>query len=87
MSKTRDYKNATAYENQPEQVKKRELRNAARAKFEKAGKVSKGDGRDVDHIHMLKFSSHPTKTANSDADLRAITAHQNRSWRKGKHGY
>lgn len=77
----------TAYENRPEQVKKRELRNAARAQLEKAGKVHKGDGLDVDHKHMLKFASHPTKTFNQAENLRAITVKENRGWRKGKHGY
>lgn len=49
-------KNATAdsvrqrkYNSQPEQKKRRADRNASRAKMERAGKVRKGDGKDVDH--------------------------------------
>lgn len=49
-------KNATAdsirqreYNSSPEQKKRRAERNASRAKMEKAGKVRKGDGKDVDH--------------------------------------
>ena len=52
-------KNATAdsirqrkYNSQPEQKKNRASRNAARRAAEKAGKVRKGDGRDVDHKNM-----------------------------------
>lgn len=38
-----------AYNSSPEQKKRRAERNASRAKMEKAGKVRKGDGKDVDH--------------------------------------
>lgn len=37
------------YNSKPEQVKRRTARNAARAKMIKAGKVRKGDGKDVAH--------------------------------------
>lgn len=37
------------YNSSPEQKKRRAERNASRAKMEKAGKVRKGDGKDVDH--------------------------------------
>lgn len=37
------------YNAKPEQKKRRAQRNAARAKMEKAGKVRKGDGKDVAH--------------------------------------
>jgi hypothetical protein len=37
------------YNSKPEQVKNRASRNAARAKMEAAGKVRKGDGKDVAH--------------------------------------
>ena len=37
------------YQAQPDQVKKRTARNAARAEMIKAGKASKGDGKDVGH--------------------------------------
>lgn len=57
MAKRGQYKkNATAdsirqrkYNSQPEQKKRRAERNAARRKMEDAGKVRKGDGKDVDH--------------------------------------
>jgi hypothetical protein len=46
----RKYKQAAAYEDTPEQVKNRMERNKARARLMKAGKVHKGDGKDVAHI-------------------------------------
>jgi len=45
----RKYANAAKYQAQPEQVKNRVARNAARRKAMKAGKVKKGDGKDVAH--------------------------------------
>ena len=45
----RNYKQEAKYHASPEQKKKRASRNAARAKLLKAGKVKKGDGKDVDH--------------------------------------
>lgn len=48
VRRARDAK-AIAYENTPEQVKKREARNRARYKLLKEGKVKKGDGKDVAH--------------------------------------
>lgn len=80
--KKRDYKKATAYENTPEQIKHREQRNAARAALMKAGKVHKGDGKDVDHKHMLKNGG-----SNNPSNWDVVTVHKNRSWRKGMHGY
>jgi len=38
-----------AYNSQPEQKRRRAERNASRAKMAQAGKVRKGDGKDVDH--------------------------------------
>ena len=37
------------YNSSPEQKKRRAERNASRRKMEAAGKVRKGDGKDVDH--------------------------------------
>jgi hypothetical protein len=38
------------YHGKPEQKKRRAQRNKARAKAVKAGKVRKGDGKEVDHV-------------------------------------
>ena len=40
------------YNSSPEQKKNRASRNAARRAAEKAGKVRKGDGKDIDHKNM-----------------------------------
>jgi len=46
----RDYRSEyDNYHARPEQKKNRASRNAARAKMMKAGKVKKGDGKDVSH--------------------------------------
>ena len=47
----RDYKKEYRdYQGKPEQIKRRAQRNAARRAAEKAGKVHKGDGKEVDHL-------------------------------------
>lgn len=67
----RDYKKETAYENRPEQVKRREARNAARRKAEKEGKVHKGDGKELDHVGFHRTGSLdkvPTKVVSRTAN-------------------
>lgn len=61
-----------AYNSQPEQKKRRAERNASRAKMEKAGKVRKGDGKDVDH------KNHNTADK-SGKNLQAISKSKNRA--------
>jgi hypothetical protein len=56
----------------------RVMQNAARAQFERAGKVHKGDNKDVDHIRPLRSGG-----TNAKKNLRAISSHRNRSWRDG----
>lgn len=46
----RDYKKEAAWEDTPEQVKRRVARNRARREAIADGKVKKGDGKEVDHI-------------------------------------
>ena len=49
----RDYrKEYDEYHAKPEQKKRRASRNAARNKLAKTGRVSKGDGKEVDHKDM-----------------------------------
>lgn len=53
MPKKRDYKKEyREYHSKPEQKKNRAARNKARSLMEDAGKVRKGDGKDVDHKDM-----------------------------------
>lgn len=70
------------YNARPEQVAKRVKRNQARAELMKDGKVSKGDGKDVDHKTPLKRGG---SNAKSNLAVKSETA--NRGWRKGKSGY
>ena len=50
----RDYKHEyEAYQGKPEQIKRRAERNKVRAELTKAGRVHKGDGKDIDHKKPL----------------------------------
>jgi hypothetical protein len=73
MPRIRDYaKEYADFHGKPEQIKRRAERNSARSKMEKAGRVHKGDGRDVDHRDR--------KTSNnSRSNLRVMSASKNRS--------
>lgn len=66
------------YNAKPENVAKRVKNNQARAQMMKAGKVSKGDGLDVDHKKPLRSGG-----GNSPSNLRAIPKSRNRGWRDG----
>ena len=72
----RKYTNAVKYEAQPEQVKNRVARNAARRKLMKAGKVSKGDGKDVAHVKAFDKGG-----ANKNG-VRVESAAKNRSFKR-----
>jgi hypothetical protein len=74
--KDRKYANAAKYEASPEQVKHRVERNTARRKLMKAGKVSKGDGKDVAHKVALD------KGGSNAQGVRVESASANRSFRR-----
>lgn len=65
------------YGARPEQKKKRAMRNAARRELEREGVVHKGDGKDVDHKHMLKDGG-----SNARSNLRVVSEKKNRGWRR-----
>jgi hypothetical protein len=65
------------YQAQPEQVKKRVARNAARREMMKGGMVSKGDGKDVDHKRQLEHGG-----SNDRSNLRVVSASTNRGKNK-----
>jgi len=80
--KVRDYKaEYKAYHSKPEQKKNRAARNTARAKMAAAGKVSKGDGKDVDHKKPLSKGG-----SNGSNNLRVVSASKNRSYKRNKKG-
>lgn len=69
------------YNAKPEQIKRRAQRNAARAKLMKAGKVHKGDGKDVNHLNH--------NTANnrmSNLQILAASANRRDGGAPRKHG-
>jgi len=64
------------YNATPENIKKRSMRNEARKKLAKAGLVSKGDGKDVDHIKPVRSGG-----SNARSNLRVMSRSKNRAWR------
>ena len=74
MSGGHNLEHEETYQEQPRIVKKREERNKARAALERAGKVSKGDGRDVDHTNPLESGG-----ANTPSNWRVRSRHGNRA--------
>lgn len=71
-------KQGRTYNARPDQVEARVERNKARRWMEKAGKVSKGDGKDVDHKKPLRSGGTTSK-----GNLRVVPASKNRGWRDG----
>lgn len=53
----RNYKKETAYENRPDQVKRRVARNKARRKAIATGVAHKGDGMEEDHVGFHRTGS------------------------------
>lgn len=74
----RNYKKEAAYENRPEQVKRRMARNRARARALKKGLVHKGDTKELDHT-----GSHRTGSLDH-VPTRVVSRHANRI-RQPKH--
>jgi hypothetical protein len=76
VNKPRPYKKEyEQYQGKPEQIKQRAKRNAARAELMKDGRVSKGDGKDVDHIKPLSKGG-----SSSKGNLKVKSASSNRSF-------
>jgi 5-methylcytosine-specific restriction endonuclease McrA len=78
----RDYKKQYEKYDGKESVKKdRAKRNGARRMLEKEGKVSKGDGKDVDHKKPLSKGG-----GNGKSNLRVTSKSSNRSFPRKKNG-
>lgn len=76
VNKPRPYKKEyESYQGKPDQIKKRAKRNAARAELMKEGKVSKGDGKDVDHVKPLSKGG-----TSARGNLKVKSASANRSF-------
>jgi hypothetical protein len=79
----RDYKKELAWEHsqKPNRVKDRAERNSARSTMMAAGKVTKGDGKDVDHKKPLSKGGTTSKS-----NLRVVSASTNRSFSRNSNG-
>lgn len=78
----RDYKKQYEEYDGKESVKKdRAKRNGARRQMEREGKVSKGDGNDVDHKKPLSKGG-----SNSRSNLRVRSSSSNKSFARKKDG-
>lgn len=62
-------------------MKKRTEQNAARREMERQGKVSKGDGKHVDHKTPLSKGG-----TNDKKNLRVVPASENQSFSRNKDG-
>lgn len=77
----RDYrKEYDEYHGTSEQKKRRAQRNAARAKAAKEGKVSKGDGKEVDHLGMNR------KGKLNNGKVKVVSRKTNRSRQPKRNG-
>lgn len=73
-----EYKN---YASKPSQKKKRAKRNKARRTMERAGKVRKGDGKDIDHKKPLSKGG-----SNSPSNWQVKSKSSNRSFKRTRSG-
>ena len=79
--KPRDYaKEYAEYHSKPEQKKNRAARNTARRRMEAAGKVSKGDGKDVNHK-----DSNPRNNDPKNLNVEHKSKNRGRVGKDGKH--
>lgn len=72
IRRDRNYKKETAYENTPEQVRRRVARNRARRRAIRDGRARKGDNREVDHL-----GSHRTGSLDN-VPTKVVSRHANR---------
>ena len=72
----RNYKKEAKFDAKPLEKKKRVNRNLARRRAMRAGKVTKGDGKDVHHVggNALK----------KNGKVRVVSASANRSFKRNK---
>lgn len=81
MATKRDYQKENEYKARPDQIAKRVARNKARRMMIKAGKVHKGDGKDVDHIVPLSKGG-----SNTPSNMRIRSKSSNSSFPRNSDG-
>lgn len=75
----RDYQDEyKKFQSSEEQKKYRAARNKARREGERAGRVSKGDGKDIDHVKPLSKGGSTAK-----ANTRVVSRSTNRAKKNG----
>jgi len=62
------------YQGTPEQRRNNDKRKKARRAMEKAGKVRKGDGKEVDHVRPLRDGG-----GNTPKNWKVVSRHMNRT--------
>ena len=72
----RDYKKEAKQHASKESTKDRVARNKARAEMEKAGKVHKGDGKEVDH--KVPIGGKANKNNYGKGNLQVVSRSENR---------
>lgn len=78
----RDYKRENQlYNSKPKQRKNRSLRTIARNQAIADGRVSRGDGKDIDHVKPLSKGG-----SNAKSNTRVRSASSNRSFARNKNG-
>jgi len=80
---TADSKRQRKYNSSPAQKKRRAQRNGARRKMIADGKVSKGDGKDIDHKNKGATNG---SLNNNDSNLRVRSVKANRADNRGTGG-
>lgn len=78
---TEDSVRQRKYNSSEQQKTRRAQRNSARAKMEKAGRVKKGDGKDVDHKSMNTANN---STKNLRVQSKSVNRARNKPHLKGK---
>ena len=80
--KIRDYKKERAsYDSKPKVMAANRARKKARYDMEKAGKVKKFDGKDVDHKKPLSKGG-----SNAKSNRRVVSASKNRTYARNSKG-
>lgn len=72
VRRSRNYAKETAYEDSPEQVRRRVARNRARRKALRQGRVHKGDHLELDHTGFHRTGSL------DNVPTRVVSRHKNR---------
>lgn len=78
MDKQRDYREEyVRFHGKPEEIKKRAMRNAARATVKKSAGADAVDGKDVHHKKALRHGG-----GNGKSNLGITSVNRNRGWER-----